>query len=129
MLIAVLVMLLMLFVPGSLAFVAAGIPTCASLALSPIVVTAWLGVAGVVYALVGIPANPLTVLVPLTVACLLAAILFTAPEQCWQNRGGLSPCESPCSTLPWEPPYAYSSLSLEALQQVALSNSGITTLI
>ena len=77
MLIAVLVMLLMLFVPGSLAFVAAGIPTCASLALSPIVVTAWLGVAGVVYALVGIPANPLTVLVPLTVACLLAAILFT----------------------------------------------------
>ena len=81
MLIAVLVMLLMLFVPGSLAFVAAGIPTCASLALSPIVVTAWLGVAGVVYALVGIPANPLTVLCAPDRCLPTCGYSFHAPEQ------------------------------------------------
>ena len=92
MLIAVLVMVLMLFAPGSIALVAAGIPACASLALSPIVSTAWLGVAGVVYALAGIPANPLTMFVPLTAVCLLAAFLLARRRSKLSEVGkGLTP--------------------------------------
>ena len=92
MLIAVLVMVLMLFAPGFLALVAAGIPTCASLALSPIVSTAWLGVAGVVYALAGIPANPFTMFVPLTAVCLLSAFLLARRRRKLSEVGkGLTP--------------------------------------
>lgn len=70
-------MLLVLYAPACCVLVAAGTSTCASLALSPAITTAWLGVAGVTYALAGIPANPITMLVPPVIASLPVAFLLS----------------------------------------------------
>jgi uncharacterized membrane protein YecN with MAPEG domain len=70
-------MLLMLYAPACCVLIGAGVSTCASLALSPLISTAWLGVAGIAYAFAGIPANPVTMFVPLLIVSLLVGFLLS----------------------------------------------------
>lgn len=79
MLISMLLMLLVLYVPGWMAFLAVGFAALPALVLAPTVSVAWMCVAGIVYDLVGIPASIVTVFAPLAIAAAAAVALRRLP--------------------------------------------------
>ena len=65
---SMLLMLLVLYAPGWLIYLAGGFAALPALVLAPTISVVWMCVAGVVYDLVGIPANIVTVFAPLAIA-------------------------------------------------------------
>jgi hypothetical protein len=70
-----LLMLLVLYAPGWLIYLAGGFAALPALVLAPTISVVWMCVAGVVYDLVGIPANIVTVFAPLAIAAVATVAL------------------------------------------------------
>jgi hypothetical protein len=68
-------MLLVLYAPGWLIYLAGGFAALPALVLAPTISVVWMCVAGIVYDLVGIPANIVTVFAPLAIAAIATVAL------------------------------------------------------
>ncbi len=72
---SMILMLLVLYAPGWLIYLAGGFAALPALVLAPTISVVWMCIAGIVYDLVGIPANIVTVFAPLAIAAVAAVAL------------------------------------------------------
>lgn len=72
---SMILMLLVLYAPGWLIYLAGGFAALPALVLAPTISVVWMCVAGIVYDLVGIPANIVTVFAPLAIAAIATVAL------------------------------------------------------
>lgn len=72
---SMILMLLVLYAPGWLIYLAGGFAALPALVLAPTISVVWMCVAGIAYDLVGIPANIVTVFAPLAIAAIATVAL------------------------------------------------------